>query len=158
MKILVIGDSCIDRFIYCDINRICPEAPVPVLQPMHETENPGMAANVVSNLESLGAEVHLITNETDMIKTRYVDDKSGQMIMRLDENDECNPIDFHKDWQNCIDMDFDLNYDAIVISDYCKGFLTLYDIAYIGKKANCPTFLDTKKKKAPVLWLTNPNR
>tara|TARA_R110002096_G_scaffold268901_3_gene462718 strand:+ start:1160 stop:1900 length:741 start_codon:yes stop_codon:yes gene_type:complete len=146
MKILVIGDSCIDRFIYCDINRICPEAPVPVLQPMHETENPGMAANVVSNLESLGAEVHLITNETDMIKTRYVDDKSGQMIMRLDENDECNPIDFHQDWQNCIDMDFDLNYDAIVISDYCKGFLTLYDIAYIGKKANCPTFLDTKKK------------
>ena len=113
---------------------------------MHETENPGMAANVVSNLESLGAEVHLITNETDMIKTRYVDDKSGQMIMRLDENDKWNPIDFHKDWQNCIDMDFDLNYDAIVISDYCKGFLTLYDIAYIGKKANCPTFLDTKKK------------
>lgn len=146
MKILVIGDSCIDRFIYCDINRICPEAPVPVLQPIHETKNPGMAANVVSNLESLGAEVHLITNETDMIKTRYVDDKSGQMIMRLDENEECNPIDFHTDWQNCIEVDFDLNYDAIVISDYCKGFLTLYDIAHIGKKANCPTFLDTKKK------------
>ena len=148
MKILVIGDSCIDKFIYCDINRICPEAPVPVLQPIHETANPGMAANVVANLKSLGATVNIITNDyaAFMIKTRYIDDKSGQMIMRLDENDECKGIDFHLEWQNCINKDFDLEYDAIVISDYDKGLLTIWDIAHIGKTAKCPTFLDTKKK------------
>ena len=146
MRVLVIGDSCIDKFVYCDINRLCPEAPVPVLNPVNETENPGMAGNVVANLESLGAEVDLITNDDFIKKTRYVDDKSGQMIMRLDENDTCMPIDFNKEWQKCIDSDFDLGYDAIVISDYNKGFLTIHDIAHIGKTAKCPTFLDTKKK------------
>ena len=146
-KVLVIGDSCIDKFVYCNINRICPEAPVPVLQPVNEVTNPGMAANVVANLESLDTTVDLITNDTNfMIKTRYVDVKSGQMIMRLDENDECMPIDFNEEWQKCINTDFDLGYDAIVISDYDKGFLTLHDVAHIAKKAKCPTFLDTKKK------------
>ena len=71
MKVLVIGDSCVDNFIYCDINRICPEAPVPVLQPVESTTNPGMASNVARNLISLGAEVELITNEINIRKTRY---------------------------------------------------------------------------------------
>ena len=43
MSILVIGDSCIDIFIYGDIDRVCPEAPVPVFKPTSQTENPGMA-------------------------------------------------------------------------------------------------------------------
>ena len=62
MKILVVGDSCIDNFIYCDINRLCPEAPVPVLKPVKKSTNPGMASNVAANLESLGAKVDVITN------------------------------------------------------------------------------------------------
>ena len=146
MKILVIGDSCTDKFIYCDINRICPEAPVPVLNPVETVSSMGMASNVSMNLTSLGAESFVLTNHENIIKTRYVDIKSGQMIMRLDENDECMPIDFKSEWQKCIDSDFDLGYDAIVISDYNKGFLTIHDIAHIGKTAKCPTFLDTKKK------------
>ena len=39
-KVLVIGDSCEDVFIYGDIERICPEAPVPVFTPTHTTKNP----------------------------------------------------------------------------------------------------------------------
>ena len=66
MKILVIGDSCIDKFIYCEINRICPEAPVPILKPLYETTNEGMAGNVVANLKSLGAEVDLVTNPSQI--------------------------------------------------------------------------------------------
>jgi len=146
MKVLVIGDSCTDKFIYCVINRICPEAPVPVLQPINEVINPGMAGNVAANLKALGADIDLITNDETIKKTRFVDIKSNQMIMRLDENDECMPIDFKSEWQKCIDSDFNLGYDAIVISDYNKGFLTIHDIAHIGKTAKCPTFLDTKKK------------
>tara|TARA_R110000824_G_scaffold2372_3_gene11138 strand:- start:1108 stop:1821 length:714 start_codon:yes stop_codon:yes gene_type:complete len=138
MKILVIGDSCIDRFVYCIINRICPEAPVPVLQPLNEVTNPGMAGNVVANLESLGATVDLVTNDETIKKTRYVDVKSGQMIMRLDENDNCEHIDVLY-W--CLD-----EYDGIVISDYCKGFVNEVDITTITSQAKCPVFLDTKKK------------
>ena len=62
MRILVIGDSCIDKFIYCDINRLCPEAPVPILQPVSTTTNPGMASNVAANLES-GWNCKFVTKE-----------------------------------------------------------------------------------------------
>ena len=49
MKILVVGDSCLDTFIYGDIERIAPEAPVPVIKPKYKKENGGMAANVVES-------------------------------------------------------------------------------------------------------------
>ena len=65
-KILVIGDSCSDIFIYGDIPRACPEAPVPVFNPTHQTENDGMAKNVVKNLEALGCEVEFISNPNDI--------------------------------------------------------------------------------------------
>ena len=39
MRILVIGDSGIDKFIYGGVNRICPEAPVPVFNPIYQNEN-----------------------------------------------------------------------------------------------------------------------
>ena len=50
MRILVVGDSCKDIFIYGDINRLTPEAPVPVFQPIRERSNAGMANNVVKNV------------------------------------------------------------------------------------------------------------
>jgi len=138
MKVLVIGDSCTDKFIYCVINRICPEAPVPVLQPINEVINPGMAGNVAANLKALGADIDLITNDETIKKTRFVDIKSNQMIMRLDENDNCKHI-------NTLYWNLD-GYDAIIISDYCKGFLKEDDITTIALQAKCPIFLDTKKK------------
>ena len=70
MKILVVGDSCTDVFIYGAIERICPEAPVPIFKPTHQTENGGMAKNVVANLEALGCDVDIITNSNDIKKIR----------------------------------------------------------------------------------------
>ena len=137
MKVLVIGDSCVDEFIYCDIERICPEAPVPVLKPIRSQQNPGMASNVVTNLEALGAKVDLVTNISKIKKTRYVDTRSGQMAMRVDENDQCTR---YKGVYETVD------YDAIIISDYCKGFLIEDDIEAFAERATCPIFLDTKKQ------------
>ena len=137
MKVLVIGDSCIDEFIYCDIERICPEAPVPVLKPRKSSGNPGMADNVVANLQALGVEVDIITNDQIIQKTRYVDIRSGQMVMRVDEHDKCERYDGVYET---------VNYDAIIISDYCKGFLTEDDIEAFAERAECPIFLDTKKQ------------
>lgn len=137
MKVLVIGDSCIDEFVYCNIERICPEAPVPVLKPIKNQQNPGMASNVAENLKSLGIEVDIITNKDIITKTRYVDIRSGQMVMRVDEHDKCERYDGVYET---------VGYDAIIISDYCKGFLTEDDIEAFAERATCPVFLDTKKQ------------
>ena len=91
-KVLVIGDSCNDVFIYGDIHRVCPEAPVPVFNPTHQTENDGMAKNVVRNLEALGCNVEFISNDNSIKKIRYVDNRSNQMVLRVDENDKCRSI------------------------------------------------------------------
>ena len=137
-KVLIIGDSCTDIFIYGKIERLSPEAPVPVIKPIHKTENGGMAKNVKLNLEALGLEVDIITNSNDIKKIRYIDDKSNQMVMRVDEHDYCEPVNRYL-------LDFDEEeYEAIIISDYCKGFLSEEDIEYICNYKN--VFIDTKKK------------
>lgn len=149
MKILVVGDSCIDRFIYGSCDRICPEAPVPVFNPTSQKENLGMAGNVKSNLEALEVECSIITNDTDRItKTRYVDSKTNQMLMRVDENDSCNPISVEQ-LTDIVEYDC----DAIIISDYCKGFLNEDAISFICKTSRAKTFLNTKKKiTSNLLW------
>ncbi len=72
MKVLVIGDSCLDKFIYCNIERICPEAPVPVFNSIKLIENGGMPMNVYNNLLSLRATQDIKTNENrqSITKTR----------------------------------------------------------------------------------------
>jgi bifunctional ADP-heptose synthase (sugar kinase/adenylyltransferase) len=137
MRILVIGDSCVDIFRYGKVERIAPEAPIPIIVPEKETSNPGMAGNVVANLKALGIEVDFITNKTEIRKIRYVCSKYNHLLLRVDENDTCEKIDI---------VPFKTGiYDAVVISDYCKGFLTEEDIEIIAKSFDCPTFLDTKK-------------
>ena len=118
MKILVIGDSCTDVFIYGRCERLNPEAPIPVFEPTKTITNQGMAGNVVANLNKLGVEkVELITNHEQITKTRYVEYKSNQMLLRVDSNDKVqNSFDIKK-------VDFD-SYDAVVVADYDKGILT----------------------------------
>ena len=61
-KILIIGESCLDVFTYGSCNRLCPEAPVPVFNKHHTSENHGMAMNVYNNILSLGVKSDLMTN------------------------------------------------------------------------------------------------
>jgi len=58
-KILVIGDLILDEFVWGDVSRISPEAPVPVVWVKSESFMPGGAANVANNIASLGARVHI---------------------------------------------------------------------------------------------------
>jgi len=146
MRVLVIGDSCEDIFVYGNIIRLSPEAPVPILQPIKETKNGGMALNVYNNFLSLGVEVNIVTNEKSQIrKVRYVDNRSSQMVLRIDENDECEEIDEITRMHICNNQYQDKTYDAIVISDYCKGFLSKTDIELLCK-SNKNVFVDTKKQ------------
>ena len=99
LKILVIGDSCTDVFVYGSCQRLCPEAPIPVFEPSKTVTNDGMAGNVVANLKALGVNhVESITNKEQITKTRYVEDKSNQMLLRVDSNDRVsNSFDSSKD-------------------------------------------------------------
>jgi len=140
MKFLVIGDSCIDIFLYGKVDRLAPEAPVPIIIPEKESSNPGMAGNVVRNIEALGHNVDFITNVDEIRKIRYVCSKYNHLLLRVDENDKCESIHINHDLKN-INWE---QYDAVIISDYCKGFLSEEDIKYIS--TNHPlVFLDTKK-------------
>ena len=141
-RILVIGETCRDVFVYCDSNRLCPEAPVPVLNIVDQRENPGMAGNVRRNIESLlGDTIDINTNINwyEIAKTRYVHKESNHMFFRVDTTQTIPRI-------NVKEIDFD--YDLIVISDYNKGFLLEEDIEYIC--TNHPNvFIDTKKILGP---------
>ena len=150
MKILVVGDSCKDVFIYGDITRLSPEAPVPVFNPRRTIESDGMARNVANNVESLGSTVYSITNKNSIRKIRYVDHKSNQLVLRVDEHDYCDRIlkDVLLSIRNntCdIPMAGKVEVEAIIISDYCKGFLHEDDIEGICY-LNENVFVDTKKK------------
>ena len=139
MKVLVIGDSCTDKFVYGVCDRICPEAPVPVFNPTYQKANGGMAKNVFNNLISLAKnwDIDLITNEDEITKTRLVDIKTNQMLLRVNEDDSCNRVK-----NNVITKLGD--YDAVVISDYNKGFLTESIIQYLIGKYPL-SFIDSKK-------------
>ncbi len=137
-KILVIGDSSRDVFVYCDALRLCPDVPVPVLNVKDQTENPGMAKNVHRNIKSLYDQCDILTNDNwyDITKTRYVHHNSNHTFFRVDTTQKISPINLdHIDYQE---------YDLIVVSDYDKGFLSEDDISEICKN-HSNTFVDTKK-------------
>ena len=150
MRILVVGDSCKDVFVYGKVNRLTPEAPVPVFNPTVTKTNDGMARNVSNNVEALGVNISTITNPNSIRKVRYVDDKSNQLVLRVDEHDYCDRIEnillstiqnneCHIPWNGKRD------FDAVIISDYDKGFLHEDDIQWICENNN-NVFVDTKKK------------
>ena len=150
MRVLIVGDSCKDVFVYGDITRLTPEAPVPVFNPLRKTENDGMARNVSNNVEALKIGIHTITNPNSIKKVRYVDDKSNQLVLRVDEHDYCERINdmtlsMIQDNKCHVPMTGQIEVDAIIISDYNKGFLHEDDIEWICQN-NDNVFVDTKKK------------
>lgn len=141
-KILVIGETCIDEFTYCQTNRLSPEAPVPVLIPIETKTNKGMSGNVYENLLSLNKDIKVSqwNQEELIIKTRFIDKKSNHMFLRIDEGETTiTPLDLTDDKLNKIST-----YDIVIVSDYDKGFITNLDLILIGKKAKL-SILDTKK-------------
>ena len=148
-RVLVIGDSCIDVFEYGKVKRISPEAPVPILIPVEEHQTSGMTLNVWANLWALGIEADVLTNSDKPIKKRYVEENSNHMLLRVDRNDIIQPVDWsylrHTRWDN---------YDAVVISDYDKGFLDKEQIAFISI-SHPLVFMDSKKQLGE--WCDNIN-
>ena len=140
LKVLLIGDSCTDEYVYGSCERLNPEAPVPILKFNRKETKKGMAWNVRKNIESFGIEVYMITNQETITKTRYIDEKYNQQILRVDNEPELKP------------MEYDLpdgHFDALVISDYDKGFLSNEKVFELVEWFDGPVFIDSKKTKLP---------
>lgn len=146
-RILLIGENATDVFITCECRRLDPAAPVPVAEPLSTKSNPGMAANVAANIASLGGPpVQFVHQTAEIVKTRYVDDASGQQLLRVDEGDDSFEPDF---WSKIIDAaaQGDQQYAALVISDYGKGLMRpelMGALADMANQLSIPSFLDTK--------------
>ena len=140
MKVLLLGDSCEDEYIYGRCTRISPEAPVPVLDYAKIKTTSGMAGNVCLNLQVFGIDITFLTNKEQLVKTRFIDEKSNQQILRVDNEEKIKPL--------MIPVITD-SFDAVVISDYNKGYLTTEKIFEIVESSTCPVFIDSKKTILP---------
>ncbi len=150
-KVLVIGDIMVDHFIYGTVDRISPEAPVPVVNVKKETITPGGAANVANNVAKLGATAYifgitgndhngailkqLMRNESNIIssgitevngfntitKTRVI--ANNQQVVRFDREDNKK---FNKELYATLISSIKeaaKNVDSAIISDYGKGLI-----------------------------------
>ncbi len=164
LRVLVVGDLMLDRYVTGDVQRVSPEAPVPVLKVAEEFQSPGGAANVSLNLKALGSKVSLIgvcgnDAQGDLlreeiklsgispsgvtrdpyvkttVKTRLM--ASNQQIARVDYDAE-EPISSKTESAMIGKIDKYLagnTPDAIIISDYAKGALTQKVISHTIKLA-----------------------
>lgn len=137
-KVLVIGESCTDVFVYGKSFRKSPEGNGPVFIPTKEVYNGGMASNTAANLSAMSIDVDVYSDNGSITKTRYIDEQTNELYIRIDENDSVDRIDIY-------DLPDLVQYNAIVISDYCKGFLTEEDINKIASMHSL-VVLDTKKQ------------
>ena len=140
MKVLLLGDSCEDEYIYGRCNRLSPEAPVPILDYAKLQTKSGMAGNVCLNLQSFGLDITFLTNPEKIVKTRFIDEKSNQQILRVDNETRVKPL---------LVPVSTASFDAVVISDYDKGYLSTEKIFEIVEGTSCPVFIDSKKSILP---------
>jgi len=143
MKIVIIGETCVDKFVYCNINRLSPEAPVPVLQPINTEVNAGMSGNTMANIKALEptSEVLHFSNLSQVTKTRYVEKKTNHMFLRVDEGDDkIENFKWSEDYKDLIK-----NADLVIVSDYNKGYLSNHDLKLISSFSKL-SILDSKRK------------
>ena len=174
VKVIVFGDVMLDRFIYGQVDRISPEAPIPILHYESEKTMLGGAGNVARNVTGLGGEALLIGAlgddaagdliagrlvEADQItgkfvrlrdqptttKVRYV--SGGQQIMRLDieRTIELPPQDIAAICGWFIETANDVS--AVVLSDYAKGLLAptlVRNVIDIARARCIPVVVDPK--------------
>ena len=172
-KVLIVGDAMIDAYMWGEVNRMSPEAPVPVVEVKKHENRLGGAANVALNLKALGAnpilcsvigagergvlfeklmkesnlstEGILSTNKRKTtIKTRVIAENKHQL--RIDE-EETSPIEQVEEFLK-LTISLINDIDVIILQDYNKGVLTPEIIERVIDSANkkgIPTIVDPKK-------------
>ena len=172
-KVLIIGDAMIDAYMWGEINRISPEAPVPVVEVKKHENRLGGAANVALNIQSLGATPILCSvigsdnqgllfknlmkdsnlstkgiltskERKTTLKTRVIANNKHQV--RIDEEDT-HPISIEHQFLERVEELMDKS-DVVILQDYNKGVLTpkvITEVIKIANTKNIPTIVDPKK-------------
>jgi D-beta-D-heptose 7-phosphate kinase/D-beta-D-heptose 1-phosphate adenosyltransferase len=174
VPVLCIGDLMLDRFVYGTVDRISPEAPIPILRIAHESAMLGGAGNVVRNLVALGAKAVFVSvvgddrpgrevtgliaesaeiepyisverGRTTTIKTRYI--AGGQQLLRADQ-EMLDPISATvlDDLARVAVADV-ADTGAVILSDYGKGVLSpdlMAKVVAACRKAGKPVVVDPK--------------
>jgi D-beta-D-heptose 7-phosphate kinase/D-beta-D-heptose 1-phosphate adenosyltransferase len=174
VKIAVVGDLMLDRYVYGAVERVSPEAPIPVMSRSRETAMLGGAGNVARGLAALGARVELAAVagedgaandlvalirgesrlEADLVvdssrpttvKTRFV--ASGQQLLRLDDEDPRPLAPAAEDKLVAAAETAIAGAAAVLLSDYAKGALSPAVIAAClsaARAAGAPVIVDPK--------------
>ncbi len=175
LKVLVIGDVMVDAYIYGDVKRVSPEAPIPVVDVKRKEQCLGGAANVALNIHALGASAHLFsvigtddhgTTLLQLLETKGLETEgviqsshrrttvksrvisSAQHLVRFDEEDRhsLNEAE-HSELARKVNEKI-AQYDVIVFEDYDKGCISpklIDEILAQAKNHQIPTVVDPKK-------------
>lgn len=173
--IVVLGDLMLDRYIWGDVERISPEAPVPVVCTRHRSEQPGGAANVAMNITGLGARATLlgfcgedaegrsletllresgiepsivaIPSHPTTSKLRIIG--SRQQMLRLDtEQTDGFSVDAYATLLRQFESSLD-SADAVILSDYAKGVLSpdvCQQSISMARRRGIPVLVDPKRR------------
>ena len=168
-RVLVVGDAMLDRYWFGTVDRISPEAPVPVVRVGREEERLGGAANVALNVKTLGPQTTLLTvvgtdepgrtlvsllGQKD-IETLFREDPQLRTIVKLrviGRSQQLIRIDFENEPDHEVLRSLLPLYeealavrDAVLFSDYGKGGLThIPDMIELARKAGRPVLIDPK--------------
>ena len=168
-RVLIVGDSMLDKYWFGDANRISPEAPVPVVRIVRSEERLGGAANVALNVASLGVQTTLMgvigadengTKLTELlteagIHSHMIADPAIKTILKLRivaRQQQLVRIDFddHPSGEMLASLLTDFaevidNFDVLVLSDYGKGGLDhIRGMIDIAREKNIPVLVDPK--------------
>jgi D-beta-D-heptose 7-phosphate kinase/D-beta-D-heptose 1-phosphate adenosyltransferase len=173
LKVLVVGDLMLDRYIFGDVDRISPEAPVPVLRHARRYERAGGSANVAMNLAGLGCQTYLAGfwgEDAEKSELAAILDQGGvdtmgvvsgslptisktrivgrvQQLLRLDieSQDERPQVENDRLLERATELAGKMS--AVILSDYAKGALTAplcEAVIRAARKAGVPVFVDPK--------------
>lgn len=138
-RILVCGDAMTDTYWYGGVNRISPEAPVPVVKMDRMEDRPGAAANVAANCEAMGVPCERVFSPSKdaVVKIRVIG--KCQQVVRIDFDRPQDPVsysEFMKKLPNC---------EVVIFSDYGKGSLKeIQTLIHNAKVAGKTILVDPK--------------
>lgn len=186
MKVCILGDLMTDWTVFGAVQRLSPEAPIPILQKRTEELKPGGAGNVAKNLEALMPNCQVLLagflsenfegvyRNFDLtwchwvphmnVKLRFIDRRTGYQLIRVDNEESIGIIGSFISPGKALEMIAVEEPDVIILSDYCKGAITsalARDVICAARLEGIPVFVDTRKKNIDCFREANfitPNR